>query len=199
MRSCLLPHLALNIDDPMSHNAFQKKLAFSSPASIRVSSVGFVSCVIFFLDTSSANQRIQTESWLFHDKHSENAAATARRLACHLYSQELRGSGRHRPAGPCSCLIGLAFSFGQLRFLGWAEDILKMLPGQPVVRCPSPGPTLSPKTLSSFAPPGGPEAVKGKGSLRLWLGLDSQLPGVSWGQARVESERGEWPTVGEIQ
>lgn len=157
-------------------------MAFSSPASIRVSSVGFVSsCHLFF----------KTRAQPIRGQKQNPGSFTINTLKMQLplpgglhatYSQELRGSGRHRPAGPCSCLIGLAFSFGRLRFLGWAEDILKMLPGQPVVWCPSPGPTLSPKILSSFAPPGGPEAVKGKGSLRLWLGLDSQLPGVSWGK-----------------
>lgn len=61
-----------------------------------------------------------------------------------------------------------------LGILAWSVEIsglgrkhLKMSQGQPAVWCPSPGPTLSPKLLSSFALPDGPEAVKVRGSLRL--------------------------------
>lgn len=121
---------------------------------------------------SSANQKTETESWLLQDKHYENEKMWGthqcfqlplpEKLACHLQWGRMKLAWR--------AMLQLDWP----GILAWSVEIsglgkkhLKMSQGQPAVWCPSPGPRLSPKILSSFVLLGGPEAIKGKGSLRL--------------------------------
>lgn len=66
IRSCLLPLLALNTDDPISDDGNQEKIDFFFSYFDENHTVSFVSCIIFFrheLNISEDRNRILAISW----------------------------------------------------------------------------------------------------------------------------------------
>ena len=152
----------------------------------------------FFLDTSSANQRTETESWLFHDKHSENAAATARRLACHL----LPGAPWKWPPSACRAMLLLDWP----GIFVWSVEIsgLGRRHPQNVTRTACglvSQPWANPESQDPLfiCPAWWTRGCKRQGKPEAMARVGFSAPRGFMGQARVESERGERPTVGEIQ